>query len=121
MKIFDLQRDNLNLAHPTKIDYLLEAIIVMRSLFIENVIMAAMDSQTLGLEKMLEYQAWLRFISRTISPHFPQSCSLTCSNKECWVACCDIDVAEMAFTTTVYKRLSTLSVDRTLCSAITEL
>jgi len=44
----DPLRDNL--AHPTKIDFLLEAIIVSKLLFSANVIIATMGQQTLGLK-----------------------------------------------------------------------
>jgi len=46
--ICDPLRDNP--AHPAKIDFLLEAIIVMKVTFFENVIIAAMGQQTLGLK-----------------------------------------------------------------------
>ena len=44
----DPLRDNP--AHPAKIDFLLEAIILTKVLFSENVIIAAMGQQTLGLK-----------------------------------------------------------------------
>ena len=46
--ICDLLRDNP--AHPAKIDFLLEAIRVTKVTFGENVIIAAMGQQTLGLK-----------------------------------------------------------------------
>ena len=46
--ICDPLRDNP--AHPAKIDFLLEAIIVTKVTFGENVIIAAMGQQTLGLK-----------------------------------------------------------------------
>ena len=39
-----------NTAHPTKIDFLLEAIVVTKVTYLQNVIIAAMGQQTLGLE-----------------------------------------------------------------------